>query len=218
MTNCIRLLLFLVLTISCRALHAEFMEAYPHLQKHVYNEPQSPYYLGFGISPVSLMKDRYYFGASFFQIHRISPRWDLELFSVSYGSAQSQLGQAQSNHFTMRMAPKFRIFPFMSAGLMAGLELVSFPQTNVILLKQPFNTEEQPFSSQGFVYGLMFSETFDYGESYKVKINQSFYKQTYSVEKTPEGWEYYFVDKSVRDNMDTVEPSQVFMLEFSLLY
>jgi hypothetical protein len=210
--------LFLIVSAAVRMASAEFMETYSNLKKHVFNEPASSFYLGFGVSPVSIMKDRFYVGANFFQVHRITPQWDVEVFSASYGSSQSQLEQARSNNFTFRTIPKFRILPFMSCGIVAGLELISFPLVDVKLLKQPYTTENQPFSTHGFIYGIAFSETFDYLDSYKIKINQIFYKQTYSIDKTAEGWSYYFVDRSIREAADVVEPSQVFMLEFSLLY
>lgn len=194
-----------------------FMESFPSLKSYLYKEPASNYFLGLGLSPVGVLKDRTVFTGDFFQLHYRSDLWDLLLFSASYGVTRAQVAIYQSNNFTFTTAAKMRIGQILSLGLLAGYEFVNFPNLNATLVKVPYQTPLESFSSRGMIYGAIASQTFNY-RSYLLQISELGYQQTYSNVKTAEDWTYYYDNKAVRANPALVGPGFVAMIKVSLLF
>jgi hypothetical protein len=195
-----------------------FMQAFPKLSEYIYKEPKSGFYLGFGVSPLALVKDRTAFGANFFQVHYISDHFDLELFNVAYSVTRAESSVYQSNNFTMRSTAKIRIGSLVSFGPMIGYEYVSFPNLGATLLKNQFTSPDEPFSSQGLIYGAMLTETFHYKEDYLIQINQVVFQETYSNTTTAEGWAYNYDNANVQGNTGLIGPGVVTMIELSFLF
>ena len=196
---------------------APFMETFPGLKTYLYKEPPSNYFLGLGLSPVGVLKDRTVFTGDFFQLHYRGELWDLLLFNASYGVTRAQVATYQSNNFTFSTAAKMRVGRILSLGLLAGYEFVNFPNLNATLVKVPYQTPLESFSSRGMIYGVIASQTFNY-RSYLLQINELGYQQTYSNINTAEGWTYYYDNKAVRANPALVGPGFVAMIKVSLLF
>lgn len=197
-----------------------FMEDNPQLKQFLYKPPPTFIYFGYGISPLSVMKNKIYFTANLFQVHWIKSMWDIELFSVSYGKTLTKESQSSSSHFTFRTTPKIKIFKNFSLGPIIGLEVVRFEGINVQLYKDGLVSPMESFTSVGPIYGVMFSQLFTLKNKTIVKINEIFYNQTYSVTKTDNGWEYLYEDEALRkaDGKDDIAPGLVFMLEANFLF
>jgi hypothetical protein len=200
---------------TCRG---DLVEEFPSLKKYTFREKESTLYLGFGISPLSLLGNQLFFTADIFELHFIRSYFDLELVNASFGVSLASNSSMNSKHFTFRTSPKYRVTPTISVGPMVGWEFVSFPGVTDQLYKNNFSAPDEPFSSQGFVFGGEANENFSIGSDYFLKVSQLVYKQTYSVTQTPDGWTYLFDDPNLQANPNTIGPGWVFMLEFSLLY
>lgn len=222
------LLLLMTLFMHVKLTHAQstiaipvedkpFLETYPELKKYVYQEPHSGFYLGFGVVPVGVLKDRTLFAANFFQLHHISQRWDFQILSASYGVTRAQSPAYQSNNFVFTSSLKYKMGSLFSFGPLIGYEFVNFPNLDAKLLKAPYETPYESFSSRGMIYGLVVSETFPY-KNYLIQINQIAYQETYSNTVTPEGWKYYYNNPEVRANPALVAPSLVMLIEISFLF
>jgi hypothetical protein len=132
-------------------------------------------------------------------------------------SAQSS---ANSRHFVFRASPKIAVMDFLSIGLLGGYEFVSFPDVSSRLIQGGFATPPEPFSSGGFTYGVIVTQTFQLTEQYQLRIAESVYRQNYSTQKAASNWDYFFVDPSIQNDPDhtLVKPSFVFMIEASLIF
>lgn len=213
------MMVFVFLLLS--AFHAQgstITETYPHLKDYTFKEPKSPYYLGFGITPIGTVKNRFMFAANFFQVHWVKDRYDLELFNASYGFTNAQPSSIQSTHFTFRTAPKYKVLQSFSVGPILGYEFVSYPQINARLYANGLSTPSEPFSSRGFIYGAMVSENLDYKQDYILKLNQVIYNQTYSTEKTDLNWLYLYDRTDLRRDKTNIESGLVILFELSLLF
>ena len=206
-----------LLAIGARAEETSFLDAYPALKEYVYHEEPSNFYLGFGLSPIGVLKDRTVFSADFFQLHHISERWDYQILAASFGITRAQSSTYQSNNFLFTTSVQMRIGNTFSAGPLLGYEFVTFPSLNARLLKTPYETPSEAFSSQGLVYGAIVSQSFPY-KSYLIQISELGYQQTYSNRHSPENWTYYYNAPEVRQNPSLVGPSFVAKVQFSFLF
>jgi hypothetical protein len=209
------LLLFILFAASS---YADLLEEFPSLKKYTFREKDSSLYLGFGISPISLLNNQVFFTADIFELHYIRPLFDFELINASFGISLASDSTMNSNHFTFRTSPKYRVTQTISIGPMVGWEFVSFPGITDQLFKNNLSAPDGPFSSQGLVFGVEANENFSFGPDYFFKMSQLVYKQTYSVTQTGDGWTYLFDRADLQQNPNTIGPGWVFMLEFSLLY
>lgn len=195
-----------------------FLKTYPHLKQYVYEEPKSNFYLGMGLSPVGLLRDRFMFAASLFEVHWIESNWDIEMLNATYGFTRAQASNLQSTHFTLYTLPKYRIFGSFSVGPMLGYESVTFPGVSSELYNNGLNTKPQPFSSRGFIYGVGASQNIGLNGGYLMKVSEVIYKETYSTEHTPQNWRYIYMDKSVQADRTKIGAATVMMVNVSFLY
>lgn len=215
--------ILLAMTVFVSLAHADpvneapFIEAYPHLKDYTFEEPKSGIFFGLGVSPLGTLKDKLIFSADFFQVHYFSTNWDIEIMNVSYGMAKAQASAKNTDSFTFRAAPKFRIGNVFSVGPVVGYEFVNFPNLQASLFKDALKSTDVLFSEQGFIYGIMLSETFHYGE-YLIQINEVGYQENYSEVQTPEGWHYVYNDPDVQANPSLIGPGFVTMIEVSFLF
>lgn len=206
-------------TVTPGAPEAPFLEAFPNLKNYIFEEPKSGFYLGFGATPIGVMTDRVLFAADFFQLHWMSEHWNIEILNASYGFTQAQNTTLQSNQFTFRTAPKYKIGQLFSIGPVFGYEYVTFRNVGAKLFKTPWETQVfEPFSSSGIIYGGMISETFKYKNDYLIQFNELAYQQTYSVKKTPENWTYVYEDPSIEADPNVIGASFVILIQASFLY
>lgn len=196
-----------------------FLSTYPQLQPYVYQEPKSGFFLGLGISPVGILRDRMMFTANFFELHWIEDRYDVELLNASYAFTRAQTSEFQSTHFTFRASPKYRVIGPISVGPILGYEYVSFPSIGARIFQGGKMSEDsEPFSSGGWIYGLMVSETFKSGTDYLFKINELAYQETYSTTQTSRGWTYIYDDQQIQKDKTKISAGVVLMIEGSFLY
>jgi hypothetical protein len=213
------LLIFCCVQVSASNGPPSITETMPHLIDLTFKEPKSSFYVGFGLTPVAVLRGRMLYGINFFQLHWIRDMWDIEILNASYGIANAQPVYLSSRHFMFRSSPKIRFFKMMSIGPVFGYEFVSFPEVDAKIYKAPWQTPNfEPFSSKGPIYGVMVSQTFSIWTDYILKVNEAFIKQTYSTDKTDEGWEYLYDKREIRNNKSALEADTVMMLEFSLLF
>lgn len=196
-----------------------FMESYPHLKNYIYKEPASGFYFGVGGSPVGVVADRMIFGVNFFQLHYLNDPWDVEILNAGYGFTRTGDTDLASDHFTFRTSLKYKFTKLISLGFTLGYELVSFQNVDAKLFKAPFVTQDwEPFSSRGWIYGIIASQTLPYKGKYLFRINEVVYKESYSVTETKEGWGYLFKNPSVQADSSRIEAGYVAAIEFSILY
>lgn len=204
--------------LSARPARANIVQNYPNLKKYLFEEESSAFYLGFGISPLSVLNNRVYFTANIFQLQWLNRTWDLELLSASFGFTVGREDYSNSRHFTFRSSPKWRINELISIGPLLGFEFVSFPSLQARFFKDGLFSPSEPFSSRGIIYGLSLSETFRFGDDYFLKLNQNIYQQTYSTTETSDGWTYLYDRADIQADRSPIKSSLVFMLEVSFLY
>ena len=195
-----------------------FLDEAPSLKKFVFTEPEPVFYLGFGVSPLAIMRSKVGFSANIFQLHWLGEWMDWEIFSASFGMTLTESQTQRSRQFTFRTVPKLRVTSFLSVGPMLGVEFISFPDLPSQLYRNGFATPSEPFSSKGLVYGAAVSETFAVGEKYLFKANQVVYRQSYSTSQADNNWSYIYADPALNKDQSLLSPSTVFMLEFSVLY
>ena len=218
--------LILALTFTCVLANAKTLtgapsitETFPHLEMQAFKEPKSDFYLGFGLSPIAVMKGRTMFSLDFFQLHWIRDIWDIEILSASYGVTLAQPNYLESRHFQFRMSPKLRFFKMLSIGPLFGYEFVSFPNIQSKIFKAPYASPNwEPFSSKGIIYGAILSETFTIWSDYILKLNQAYIFQSYSTQKTDDDWDYLYEKREIRENKSAIEADTIIMLEVSLLF
>jgi hypothetical protein len=216
-----------VMALAASAARAESItETYPDLEKFVYSEKSSKTYFGFGISPISIIGSKIGLSVDLFELHYIKDPWDLEIFTATFGTAFGSTNGSEQ-YFLFRTVPKYQILKNISIGPLLGLEFVSFANVSGELNKNlptptnPDNDEFTPsykFSSMGAVYGGAISETFNFGKSMLIKVNEYVYKETYSYLGTSNGWSYYFDQSNLNSDPSPIAPSTVFMLNLSFLY
>jgi hypothetical protein len=213
-----------------------YIQKYPELKKFLFSEPKSNIYFGFGASPLSLMGSKVFTNASLFQLHYLSDHWDIEIFSASIGQVFSNNEFASSKHFTIRSIPKFVLLNIfetgkISIGPLIGYEFVEF--SDIAVRKQEIEARIAPadgpqttqtaetLTHAGFIYGGALSQTFNLKKGRKFKISQIYYIQSYDVLKTDlDNWKLVPTVATVDDpdNVQEIEASQVFLLEFSYLF
>lgn len=213
----------IALSLSLLVARAEatgILEEFPHLQKQIYQEPESRFRVGFALSPIALQRSRFATSAGLFQMHYTSGLLDFEIFSASLGFSVTSNDSAGSKYFLFRTAPKLRVLPFLSIGPVVGFEFVSFPNVQARLFKGGFGTPIEPFSSNGFIYGGVMAETFELGGGYTLKVSQIVYQQTYSTTEAFDGWVYVFEDPAIQSDpsRSLIKGSLVMMLEAALLF
>ncbi len=226
-------LLFLFIALNSNAVESvsssyigKFYEEYPKLKKFTFKEPLSGIFFGIGVSPISLLNNRIYFGGNFFQVHWIKNRWDIEILSASVGfSVGSDMvgvnkNSTASRHFTIRTFPKFRLFKNMSLGPVFGIEFISFPEINAQQLIGVEATNVEPFSNQGFIWGFGASQLIELSNGMKLKINEIAFRQTYSVTESAVGTIFVFSDNEIQSDPERalIAPGWVFLIEASVLF
>jgi hypothetical protein len=209
----------MALLVSAVAGHAAILEEHPALEKFLFRESDSNLYFGFGVSPLSIIKNKAGYGVSIFQLHLIRGNLDWELFSASYAATISDQAETRLRAFTFRSAPKLRVFGTFSVGPVGGIEFVNFPDVQSRIRKDTLSTQPEAFSSRGLIYGFAFSENFKMGKSTSVKASQLIYRQNYSVTDSDQpGWEYFYESNALNRDKGPISPGWVFVLEFSLLH
>ena len=159
------------------------------------------------------------FTGNFFELHWMKGNFDIEILNASYSMTRGQSSEFQSTQFTFRTAPKYKIFGPMSIGPLFGYELINFPGVGARIYRAPYiEPNSEPFSSRGWIYGGVASETFQYGKGYLLKIDELFYQETYSDTSTVNGWDYRFDDQAVQLDRTKIGPGFVLMFQASLLY
>jgi hypothetical protein len=203
------LAILIAVTASASLARADsIMQTYPDLEKFTYAEKSSKTYFGFGVSPVAIIGSRIGFSLDLFEVHYIKDRWDIEAFSASFGTAFGAANGAEQ-FFLFRAAPKYRVLKNVSIGPLVGLEFVSFENVQA---------PPEKFTSKGVIYGASICETFNFGKSDLIKINELIYKETYGYLGTNNGWQYHFNDDALNADPSPLQPSSVFMIEISFLY
>ena len=211
--------LLLIFLAGGRASAVSIVDEFPDLKKYTYKERDSAIYLGFGISPIAVLNNRVHFAADVFQVSWLSRSWDIEIFNASFGYSTSQNSYASSTDITFRVAPKYRITSYLSAGPIAGLEFVSFPDVGSKIFKNDLSTPNfEPFSSRGFIYGVQASEVVPFGTDHFLRISELVYQETYSTTTTPDGWTYIFQNNALQNDQTPIQASTMFMIEFSFMY
>ena len=216
----LRLLWLASLTLSMSA-RGDFLAEFPGLTQFVHREPRSQFYFGFGVSPVGIVDNRIIHSFSAFQCHYIDGLLDFEMFNATIAlSSVSKEGFSSSRQLAFRSSPKLLLFGFLSVGPLLGYEYVSFPDVTSRLVKGSFATPYEPFSGQGLVYGAVVSQSFDFGDAYKIKLTQSLYRQTYDTHQTGTGWTHQFERRELEMDPDRtlIKPSLVFQLEVAFLF
>ncbi len=197
---------------------SQFLGAYPSLKDYLFREPKSGFYLGLGVSPVAVLGERMMFTANFFELHWIKDNWDIEWLKASYGFTRAQTSRLQSSHFTLRAAPKYRLFGQVSLGPLLGYESVTFPGVKAVIYNNGLNTDRQPFSNRGWIYGAVCSQNIVTEKGYVFKLNESVYRETYSTDRTPNNWKYVFMDSDLQADRKKIEAALVYMIEVSFLF
>jgi hypothetical protein len=194
------------------------MQTYPDLEKFTYAEKSSKTYFGFGVSPVAIIGSRIGFSLDLFEVHYIKDRWDIEAFSASFGTAFGAANGAEQ-FFLFRAAPKYRVLKNVSIGPLVGLfENVQAQLNKYVTSTNDLFAPPEKFTSKGVIYGASICETFNFGKSDLIKINELIYKETYGYLGTNNGWQYHFNDDALNADPSPLQPSSVFMIEISFLY
>jgi hypothetical protein len=204
---------------------------YPSLKKFLFKPPESNFRFGVGMAPLGLMGSKFLFSLSLFQLHYMTDRWDFEVISASIGKAFSNNEFANTTSFSLKSSPRVKLFSFFETGVFSigpllGMEVVRFDDVEVTIKKNiggnNFITTTNPvnLSTFGFIYGVSLSQTFKLKSGNQFKVNEVFYSQNYDISKTRFDWEYNFQDQTVTDpeNIQELEKSSVFMIEFSYIY
>src|SRR5258708_4911114 len=110
---------------------SDFLTTYPKMKDFLYKEPPSNVYLGIGASPITFIGSSLALGLSAFQMHYLTRRLDIELINAFFKYKSGYDMKYRSNHLVLRMAPKWRISPLLSMGLLLGYEVASFPNVQV---------------------------------------------------------------------------------------
>ena len=199
---------------------ATILTDYPNLERLIYKEPDTHIRMGFGVSPLRIMKSKAGLAINIFQIHWAYRNLDWEIFSASFGTTLSSDPNTKVNAFTFRTVPKYKVNEMFSIGPVVGLEYVSFPDVQARIGKDNWYTPVEPYSSRGLIYGIDFSESVPFNSKFTLKLNQMIYKQTYSTVGTRDGWTYLYQGSSsgLNDDPGPISPGIVFLMEFNLLY
>ncbi len=196
-----------------------FLDEFPHMKKHLFEEPDNHMRFGFGLIPVQFMKNKAGLGFNIIQMHWIHSLLDWEILGISYSSTVSGEPVSQINLFTFKTAPKIRITENVSIGGVFGEEFVSFPLIKSRIYKDVLFTPEESFSTKGPLYGLVLSETFKAGDKHLIKVNQMAYRQMYKTDGTTNGWKYYYTsDDSLNKSQKPIAPGIVFLMDISFLF
>lgn len=205
----------------------QILEQYPSLRKLVYEESPSRYSLGFGITPVGILKEKVYIGLNLFQLYWTQDWLDWQVVNASIGFGITQTQESKSRHATLRTAPMYRLFEFLSIGPMLGYELVQFQnlQSKYVQTKaiDPESTDPQPFSTHGMIFGVMASQRFQLESGNSIRVTQTIAKQNYAVDSNREGWKNNFnglpaTDPTFTAAPSSIRPSLMLSLEISLLF
>jgi hypothetical protein len=200
---------------------------YPELKKFLYIPPKAPVYVGLGAAPISLMGSKLFFNFSLFQVHYITDRWDIEIFSASIGQTKSDKAFANSRHFTGRFSPKYVFMDLfdtgkVSVGPLLGMEYVHFGSIPTKKARNGLTTPKyEDLTTSGYIYGLALSQTFTLAKDRKFKVSQMFYKQTYNIKESEYGWQFQPQDSNILDgaaNQDEIAKKTVFLIDFAFLF
>ncbi len=199
---------------------SEFLKEYPQLSKHIYTKPESMIFIGVGVTPIGMTDNRFILSGSVFQLHYIKDIFDIELFNISFSMNNAEKSKYSSYHLVLRTAPKIKINEHLSAGFIAGWEFVSFPEVYKKEYKGEKFTPLEPFSTTGYILGVIVTQNFKYYKKYQIKISEFIYREFYSVKETSNSWKYWFEDPLIQQDpeKDKVAPSFVGGVEISILF
>ncbi|MBN2693609.1 hypothetical protein JXR93_03015 [bacterium] len=199
---------------------SDFLKEYPQLNKHTYKKPNSGIFIGVGITPIGMTDSRFILSGSVFQLHYIKDILDFELFNISFSINNAEKSEYTSYHLIVRTAPKMMINQYLSVGGIAGWEFVSFPDVNKKEYKGEKFTPLEPFSTTGFIFGIIVTQNFKYYEKYRIKISEFLYREFYSVKESTNSWKYWFEDPLIQQDPERnkVAPSFVGGVEISILF
>ncbi len=197
---------------------ADFLSDSPKLSELTFKEPESPLRLGLGITPVGIMKDKTYLGASLIQAHWFSSWLDWEIGSIWIGFSNARNTYADSRSLMARTSPKLRILENLSLGPVGGYELVTFPDAHRKIFKGRFFTPEEPFSSRGWVYGGMLSLTFKAAGGV-MRVSPLYLVRTYPYKSLSAGWQNYFTNPELQTAafIEELAPESIVAIEMGIM-
>lgn len=199
----------------------DLMAINPHLKRYLFQEKETEIHFGFGITPLQIMKQSAAVGLSIFQVHLVKPQFDWEIFNVTFGTTISSDPYSKMVSFSFRTFPKWRISENLSAGVIVGYEVVSFPDVKFRLRNTTTSlaTFEEPLSVTGLIYGLGASQAMRVGEKEQIiRITEIVYRQNYNVRSKQAGWEYVYLNGDLNNDPTPILPGYVFSIEISFLY
>jgi hypothetical protein len=197
-----------------------FLEAHPQLKGLLFRDPVSPILVGFGASPLSFFPNRMAVSASVAQIHWLTSYLDWELLNATIGLSLGS-GERSTRQFAVRTAPKFRVFDHLSLGVLGGYEYVTFPEVQSQIALGNKATHPGPFSTGGWIYGVLAAETFPWGASRYFRVTEAIYQQSYGIiPSTADQWGDRFLDPQIEGDPDkeVLKAGTVFAIEFSVLF
>ncbi len=197
----------------------QFFKQYPYLDHNVYHEPDSHFMFGFSAGILGLVENRLLFSGNFFQVHYQTQQLDWEMLNIAYGMSTANPSNIKSNHFIFRTAPKYRMTRKMAVGPLLGYEFVNFPTVTAVLYKdRAGETQPEPFSSAGMIYGVEVTETFPLDNGWQLRLSQVGYQETYSTSDAGKGWSYLYADSALRKDPGPLKAGTVIELEIGLLF
>ncbi len=211
-------LAFLCLFGAAPIARAEFLKDFPQLNELTFREPASPIRLGAGIVPIGIMKDKTFIGFSPLQAHWHSNWLDWEIASFWIGLSNARNTYADSRSFFARTVPKFRLLERVSIGVIAGYELITYPEIGSKIYKGRWFTPEEPFSSRGTVYGGMISLTFPMGKQ-MLRVSPLYLVRTYPYKTLKNGWSYIYTHPDVQTDaaIEELAPESLVAIELGIM-
>jgi hypothetical protein len=197
---------------------SSFIEDNPQFKRFLFRESDSRFRLGFGLTPFQIIKDKPAFSVSLFQLHFYYTWFAWEIIKASYAMTFGSSPATKIREIVLRSTPQFRINDMLSIGAIIGYEFISFPDVEMRLTKASLNTELEPFSSRGMIYGVSFSENFRILEKYILRAEQLGYRQNYRVAQSENGWTYTLTDSNLNRDRSDMKAGWVLQASFSFLY
>lgn len=195
------------------------IDSAPGLKDRLFREPDTRIRLGFGVSPLRIMRNRAGLSLSIFQMHwNVSDRFDFELLNFYFASSVSGDGDYKFRSYTVRTFPKYVFGKNISAGLLLGYEFVVFPEINARIYKNNYFSPIEEFSSRGFILGVGLSQTFQVSDRFTLKVNELAYRQGYNTIGTSDGWQYYYENDALNSDTTPIDAGYVIAIEFSIVY
>lgn len=106
----------------------------------------------------------------------------------------------------------------LSFGPLFGYEYVSFPNVTAVLFQNSKQTQSEPFSTYGMIYGGALAQTFNLEGGSKLRLTEIAYQENYSVTAAGGGWTYKFNDSGLRSNSAPLAGGLLFTVEVGVLF